>query len=104
MWRSIDFVKFEFNGCDFIFGIFLLSMMIPYHTTVIPLFKMMAALEWLNTYQALILPNLAYPFAIFLMRQNMLAFPDSPIEAGVLTVRGSGSSSLESFFPHENQH
>lgn len=82
------FAKFEFKGRDTIFAIFLLSMMIPYHATVIPLFKMMAAFGWLNTYKALIFPNLAYPFAIFLMRQNMLAFPNALIEAA--RIDGAG--------------
>lgn len=76
------FAKFRFKGRDILFGMFLLSMMVPYHALVIPLFKMMAAWGWLNTYQALILPNLAYPFGIFLMRQNMLAVPDAMMEAG----------------------
>ncbi|MBM7663163.1 lactose/L-arabinose transport system permease protein [Bacillus mesophilus] len=82
------FAKFKFKGRDLIFSIFLLSMMVPYHALVIPLFKMMAGLGWLNTYQALILPNLAYPFAIFLMRQNMLAFPTALIEAS--RIDGAG--------------
>ncbi|WP_246943832.1 carbohydrate ABC transporter permease [Bacillus pinisoli] len=82
------FAKFRFRGRNLIFTIFLISMMVPYHATIIPLFKMMASLGWLNTYQALILPNLAYPFAIFLMRQNLLAFPDSLIEAG--RIDGAG--------------
>ncbi|WP_198510263.1 carbohydrate ABC transporter permease [Bacillus solitudinis] len=82
------FAKFKFKGRTAIFTVFLLSMMIPYHATVIPLFKMMASLGWLNTYQALILPNLAYPFAIFLMRQNMLSFPDALIEAA--RIDGAG--------------
>ncbi|WP_233532126.1 carbohydrate ABC transporter permease [Paenibacillus alkalitolerans] len=76
------FAKFRFKGRDALFTTFLLSMMVPFHALIIPLFKMMAALDWLNTYQALILPNLAYPFAIFLMRQNMLAVPDAIMEAG----------------------
>ena len=76
------FAKFRFKGRDVLFGMFLVSMMVPYHALVIPLFKMMAAWGWLNSYQALILPNLAYPFAIFLMRQNMLAVPDPMMEAG----------------------
>ncbi|KHF27514.1 Lactose transport system permease protein LacG [Anoxybacillus sp. BCO1] len=49
---------------------------------------MMATFGWLNTYKALILPNLAYPFAIFLMRQNMLAFPNALIEAA--RIDGAG--------------
>ncbi|MDG0791042.1 carbohydrate ABC transporter permease [Cohnella ginsengisoli] len=76
------FAKFRFKGRSALFGMFLLSMMVPYHALIIPLFKLMAAWGWLNTYQALILPNLAYPFAIFLMRQNLLAVPDAIMEAG----------------------
>ncbi|WP_338553064.1 carbohydrate ABC transporter permease [Paenibacillus sp. KS-LC4] len=76
------FAKFNFKGKTVIFGIFLLSMMIPYHAIVIPVFKMMAAWGWLGTYKALILPNIAYPFAIFLMRQNMMAVPNAMMEAG----------------------
>ncbi|MFC4777854.1 carbohydrate ABC transporter permease [Paenibacillus sp. GCM10023252] len=76
------FAKFRFKGRELIFAIFLLSMMVPYHALVIPLFKMMAAWGWLNSYQALIVPNLAYTFAIFLMRQNMMAVPDGLMEAG----------------------
>lgn len=76
------FAKFNFKGKAVIFGVFLLSMMIPYHAIVIPVFKMMAAWGWLGTYKALILPNIAYPFAIFLMRQNMMAVPNAMMEAG----------------------
>lgn len=76
------FAKFRFKGRDILFGAFLVSMMVPFHALVIPLFKMMAAWGWLNSYQALILPNLAYPFAIFLMRQNLQAVPDAMMEAG----------------------
>lgn len=75
------FAKYKFKGRDAIFFVLLLSMMIPYHVTLIPLFQMFSNLGWLNTYQAVVLPNLSYPFAIFLMRQNMKSLPDSLIEA-----------------------
>ncbi|MBS2968219.1 carbohydrate ABC transporter permease [Metabacillus sp. KIGAM252] len=88
------FAKFKFKGRDAIFFVLLLAIMIPYHVTLIPLFKMMAALGWINTYQAVILPNLAYPFAIFLMRQNMKALPDSLLEA----ARVDGAGEFKIFF------
>ncbi|WP_128894886.1 carbohydrate ABC transporter permease [Longirhabdus pacifica] len=91
---SYAFAKFKFKGRDIIFTIFLLSMMVPYHATIIPLFKMMASWGWLNQYQAVILPNIAYPFAIFLMRQNMLAFPTALIEAS----RIDGASEWKIFY------
>ncbi|OUM94471.1 MAG: ABC transporter permease [Thermobacillus sp. ZCTH02-B1] len=75
------FAKFRFPGRNALFSVFLVSLMVPYHATLIPLFKMMASWEWINTYLALIFPNVAYPFAIFLMRQNLLAMPDAVMEA-----------------------
>jgi lactose/L-arabinose transport system permease protein len=42
---------------------------------------MMVDLEWLGTYQAVIMPNLALPFGIFLMRQSMAALPDELIDS-----------------------
>jgi ABC-type glycerol-3-phosphate transport system permease component len=38
--------------------------------------------SWLSTYQAVILPALANPFGIFLMRQSMQALPDDLLDAG----------------------
>ncbi|MCM3006029.1 carbohydrate ABC transporter permease [Priestia koreensis] len=80
--------KFEFRGRNLIFTIFLLSMMIPYQATLIPLFKMMSNFNLLNTYFALIVPQLCYPFAIFLMRQNFLAFPTELLESARLDGAG----------------
>lgn len=68
--------------------------MIPYQVTLIPLFEMMVRFNWLNTYQAIILPSLASPFAIYLMRQNMKAVPDSLIEAS----RVDGAGEIRIFF------
>ncbi|GGD12962.1 carbohydrate ABC transporter permease [Pontibacillus salipaludis] len=76
--------KFEFKGRKFIFTAFLLSMMIPYQATLIPLFRMMSDLNLLNTYFAIIAPQLCFPFAIFLMRQNFLAFPSELLESARL--------------------
>ncbi|WP_416147556.1 carbohydrate ABC transporter permease [Salipaludibacillus sp. HK11] len=82
------FAKFDFKGRKTIFTIFILSMMIPYQATIIPLFQMMGSFNLLNTYFALIAPQLCYPFAIFLMRQNFLSFPTELLESGRLDGAG----------------
>lgn len=82
------FAKFDFRGRNLIFTVFLLSMMIPYQATLIPLFQMMSTFELLNTYFALIAPQLCYPFAIFLMRQNFKSFPTELLEAARLDGAG----------------
>jgi lactose/L-arabinose transport system permease protein len=88
------FAKFKFKGKNGIFFIILCSLMIPSQVTLIPLFEMMVSFDWLNTYKAIILPSLASPFAIYLMRQNMKAVPDSIIEAS----RVDGAGELRIFF------
>ncbi|NHC40338.1 carbohydrate ABC transporter permease [Bacillus sp. MM2020_1] len=88
------FAKFRFKGKNFFFFIILFSLMIPFQVTLIPLFELMVSFNWLNTYQAIILPSLASPFAIYLMRQNMQAVPDSIIEAS----RVDGAGELKIFF------
>ncbi|ROR46439.1 carbohydrate ABC transporter permease [Kitasatospora cineracea] len=76
------FAKYRFKGRDAIFGLLMLGLVVPNQVTLVPLFKMMADLEWLNTYQAVILPNLALPFGIFLMRQSMGTIPDELLDSG----------------------
>jgi lactose/L-arabinose transport system permease protein len=75
------FAKFRFRGSGALFGLLMLGLVIPTQVTLIPLFKMMVDLEWLGTYQAVIMPNLALPFGIFLMRQSMAALPDELIDS-----------------------
>lgn len=88
------FAKYRFKGKNIFFFVILCSLMIPFQVTLIPLFEMMVAFDWLNTYQAIILPSLAAPFAIYLMRQNMQAVPTSIIEAS----RVDGAGELKIFF------
>ncbi|OYD07302.1 ABC transporter permease [Paludifilum halophilum] len=82
------FAKYQFRGKEILFSAFLISMMIPYQALVIPQFELFSTLGLLDSYSAIILPQLAYPFAIFLMRQNMQSIPDSLIEAA--RVDGAG--------------
>ncbi|WP_433242729.1 carbohydrate ABC transporter permease [Streptosporangium sp. CA-135522] len=86
------FAKYDFRGKEVLFGLLMLGLVIPSQVTLVPLFKMMLAFGWLNTYQAIVLPNLALPFGIFLMRQSMSALPDELLSAG--RVDGCGELRL----------
>ena len=48
------------------------------------MFLMMSAFRWVNTFWALIIPGLVYPFGIFLMRQFIKTIPDSFMDAARL--------------------
>lgn len=82
------FAKFSFYGQNVLFGLVLVILALPSQVTLVPLFQIMVSFGWLNTYQALILPNLALPFGIFLMRQTMQSVPDELIQAA--RVDGAG--------------
>ena len=75
------FAKLRFVGRDVLFLLLLSSMMIPWQVNLIPGFVIVKELGWLDTFWALIIPNLAMPFGIFLCRQYILSIPDSLIEA-----------------------
>lgn len=84
--------KYNFKGKGPIFAIIMLTMMIPGQVMYVPLFTLMNKIGWANTYQAVILPGLAGAFGLFLMRQNMLSFPTSLIEAA--RIDGYGEVSI----------
>jgi multiple sugar transport system permease protein len=75
------FAKLTFPGRDRIFFIMLLALMVPFQVNLIPMYRIMASLKWINTYWALIIPNLTSIFGIFLMRQFMLTIPSELLDA-----------------------
>lgn len=82
------FAQYRFKGRNVLFALVIGVMALPSQVTLVPLFKMMLTFDWLGSYQALILPDLALPFGIFLMRQAMSSFPASIIEAA--RIDGAG--------------
>ena len=75
------FAKLRFPGRDVMFMALISAMMIPWQVFLIPGFVIVRNLGWLNTFWALIIPNLAMPFGIFLCRQYIVSIPDGLIEA-----------------------
>ncbi|MEV4391415.1 carbohydrate ABC transporter permease [Nonomuraea sp. NPDC049607] len=82
------FAKFEFRGRNAFFVLLLSTLVIPGGVTIIPIFEMMNDLGLIDTFPALILPNLTVPFGIFLIRQSLQAVPDELLDAA--RVDGAG--------------
>jgi len=74
-------VKFKPPGAALIFSIVIMALMFSPHVTRIPTYMVVNSLGLINTYWALILPNIAVAFNIFLMKQFMEQYPDELIEA-----------------------
>lgn len=51
------------------------TLMIPQQVVMIPMYRLMVWLGWMNTYWALIVPTLVTPFGVFLMRQYIQNLP-----------------------------
>lgn len=73
--------KYRFPGSNVIFSIVVLSLMFSPHVTAIPNYMMMSWLGWINTHTAIIVPALAFPLGLFLMKQFMEQIPDAILEA-----------------------
>jgi multiple sugar transport system permease protein len=73
--------KLRWRGKGLIMGVVLATLMVPAGVTLIPNFILMSNLGLVNSYPGLILPFLAGPFGVFLMRQFMLGVPNELLEA-----------------------
>ncbi|MCL4385734.1 MAG: carbohydrate ABC transporter permease [Cyanobacteria bacterium] len=80
-WAGYAFARYNFPGSKWVFNLILISMMLPFAIILFPLFLIVNKLKMVNTYFGLILPILANPFGIFLMRQFMLQIPTDIEEA-----------------------
>ncbi|MBN2533440.1 MAG: carbohydrate ABC transporter permease [Spirochaetales bacterium] len=74
--------KYRFPGRKFVYTLVLLILMFPRFFTIIPLFKMMVWLKWVNTYLPMIIPGMTEAIGIFLMTQFMAnSIPDELMDA-----------------------
>ena len=73
--------KCKLPGAAFMFNVIIAALMFSPHVTQIPTYMIVQSLRMLDTYWALILPNVAVAFNFFLMKQFIDQFPDSLIEA-----------------------
>jgi multiple sugar transport system permease protein len=80
--------KLDFPGRKLLFLGVLGMLMVPGMVTFVPQFVLISNMGLANSYAGLILPFLAGPFGVFLMRQFLLAVPDDLIEAA--RIDGAG--------------
>lgn len=78
------FAKKVFYGKRMLFILLISTMMVPGAVTLIPSFLMINKLGLFDTYWAVIIPGLASPFGIFMMRQFISTLPSELIEVSKL--------------------
>jgi multiple sugar transport system permease protein len=83
---AYSFSRLTWPGRDLIFGLLLLTFMLPFVATLIPAFLLWTSLHLVNTNWPLVLPHWfgADVFFIFLLRQFFLTIPRELDEAAIL--------------------
>jgi len=78
--------KFKFRMRGFIYSFFIVGMLIPMQTVLVPLFLQMKTLGLLDKLSSMVLSYTAFclPMSIFILESFIRSLPDSIIEAAVL--------------------
>jgi len=88
------FSKLRWRGRDFLFLLYILSMMVPIQAIIIPQFLIIRNLGLYDNHWALVLTGSFTAFGTFLIKQYFMTIPDSYLEA----ARIDGASEYTIFF------
>ena len=73
--------KYQFKGQKLVFVLIIATLMIPPTIILVPAFLVISSVGLLNSLWGVILPAVATPTGVFLLRQYMLTIPDELLEA-----------------------
>jgi len=89
------FAKLTFRGRNALLVTIVATMMVPTQLGIIPLYMLMAKIEWTGTLYAVIVPSMVSAFGVFFMTQYLSeAVPTELLEAG----RVDGCSTIRLFW------
>lgn len=91
---AFAYSRLQFKGKDALFTFLLATMMFPSVVNLIPLYKIVDILGWVNTPLAMIVPGASGVFNIFLVKQFMDNIPKDFDEAAQI----DGASEVTIFF------
>jgi alpha-1,4-digalacturonate transport system permease protein len=86
--------KYRFRGRDAAVLVIVATLLIPPTVVLVPLFITVSKLGMLNSLWGVIIPAIATPTGVFLLRQYMLTIPDELLEA----ARMDGASEWKIFW------
>ncbi|WP_320128975.1 carbohydrate ABC transporter permease [uncultured Sphaerochaeta sp.] len=87
------FAKIKFKGKNLLFWIVMGGMMVPFQVLIVPLYLQFNSYGMVNTLAAALLPRIALPIGIFILKQFYEGIPNDLEEAAFI----DGSSRLRIF-------
>ena len=91
--------KKTFFGSKTIFYLFLGTLMLPRQVLIVPMFITMKTLDLTGSYLSIMLPAMAWPIGIFLMRQFMYTIPNDLLESARIDGAGEWRTFFQIVFP-----
>jgi multiple sugar transport system permease protein len=91
---AYGYAKLYIPAGKFFFGSLIVTMMMPKQVILVPLFILVTRLGWQNTYTGLILPLIAWPYTVFLLRQSIKTIPREIFDA----ARMDGASEIDLYW------
>ncbi|MCY1667165.1 carbohydrate ABC transporter permease [Rhizobium sp. SL86] len=73
--------KYEFKGRNAAMLVILATLMVPLSVILVPLYSIISSVGLFNSLWGVILPTVATPTGVFILRQYMLTIPDELIDA-----------------------
>lgn len=96
---GFGFELYNDKGKDRVFAVLLMAMLIPGVATMIPQFKLISQLGFLNSVIGFILPGISTPFLIMMFRNNSRNFPGAIMEAARLDGLSEFMIFVRMYFP-----
>jgi multiple sugar transport system permease protein len=93
------FARLRFRGRDKIFLFYLGSIMIPFVVLIIPLYRLMVEIGWVNDLVSLVIPFVFTAYGTFLMRQFFVTIPKELEEAAILDGASRWTTLWKVFVP-----
>jgi alpha-1,4-digalacturonate transport system permease protein len=73
--------KYQFRGRSVVMLLILATLMVPLSVILVPLYSIISAVGLFNSLWGVILPTVATPTGVFMLRQYMLTIPDELLDA-----------------------
>ncbi|UUZ90002.1 carbohydrate ABC transporter permease [Paenibacillus sp. P25] len=93
------YAKKRFPGDKILFMVVIATMMMPTQVTLVPLYIVCRRLGLVNSYLGVILPAIAFPFGVFIVRQFAKSIPDELIESARIDGAGKSACSGRLYCP-----
>lgn len=92
--------KMRFLGRNMLFGLFIITIFVPFQVVLIPTFILVRNLNWIDTFMGLTIPVIAQTsFGVFIFRQFYISMPNEILDAAKIDGANWGQVFVQIVLP-----